>query len=160
VVFKPDIDGLEAALGHVPDDGSGAEDRRQRPVRAADGPAPTGVSDAQAFFEALNNAQEGDALVGFEVAVGAEAVADEVWRRLRDTDRVLLVPPRVVRCYLPGGGEVGIRSVLARVATVPTITEGCTVTSVVVRGGEHGADAFDRLKHEGEPRDLASPSVA
>jgi hypothetical protein len=81
-------------------------------------------------------------------------VADDVFRRLRDTDRVLLNLPRAVRCYLPDGGEEGIRSVLARVAGVSSLAEDCTATSVVVDDGEHGAEAFDRLKREGEARPL------
>ena len=116
---------------------------------------PTNVGDAQAFFEALNGAQAGDALVGFDVPVGAEAVAEDVWRTLRDTDRVLLVLPRAVRCFLPGGGEEGIRSVLARVAGIASIQDDCTASSVVVDDAEHGADAFDRLKREGEGRPIA-----
>lgn len=156
VVFKPDFGGLEAALrqaGEATPTGDD-HDRRHRPSRASEGPTPSGVTDAQAFFEAINGAQEGDALVGFDVPAGAEAVADEIWRRLRETDRVLLVLPRAVRCFLPGGGEEGIVSVLARVAGTPSITDDCSATSVVVRDGEHGADAFDRLKREGDPRPL------
>jgi CheY-like chemotaxis protein len=155
VVFKPDFGALERAfaqVAHATGDETTDHDRRQRPVRAAQGPVSTSVTDAQAFFEALNNAEGGDALVAFDVPAGAEGVALEVWRTLRDTDRVLFVPPRAVRCFLPGGGEDGIRSVLARVATVPSILEGCSATSVVVRDDELGADAFDRLKREGEPR--------
>ena len=155
VIFKPDFSRLEAALRQTGHGGSGDQERRQRPVRAAQGPAPASVTDAQAFFEALNNAQDGDALVAFDVPAGAETVAEDVWRTLRDTDRVLLILPRGVRCFLPGGGEEGIQSVLARVAGLPSITEGGNATSVVVGDGEHGADAFDRLKREGEPRPLS-----
>ena len=157
IVFKPDFRELEAALARVtetvPDD-PGQTDRRQRPARAAEGPVPTSVSDAQAFFEAVNHARAGDALVAFDVPEGAEAVADDVFHRLRDTDRVLLVLPRAVRCYLPDGGEEGIRSVLARVATVSSVGDDCTVTSVIVAEGEEGSDSFDRLKREAQPRPL------
>ena len=158
VVFKPDFRGLEGAFAQIAGASSSgdptAQDRRQRPARPAEGPVPTSVTDAQAFFEALNAAQPGDALVGFDVPAGAEALADEVWQKLRDTDRVLLVLPRAVRCFLPGGGEDGILSVLARVAGVPSVQDDCTATAVVVDDDEHGADAFDRLKREGEPRSL------
>ena len=153
VVIKPDLKALEQALVRLTRD-SGAHvverDRRVRPVRAADGPVPTGVSDAQAFFEAINGAQGGDALVGFDVPVGAEAVAEEVGHLLRDTDRVLLILPRAVRVLLPAGGEEGVASVLDRIREAPIATSECLVASVVVRPGEAGADAFDRLKSEGE----------
>ncbi len=81
---------------------------------------------------------------------GAEAVADEVGRRLRDTDRVLLMLPRAVRVFLPGGGDEGVASVLARIRSIHVVTSDCQVASVIVREGEHGADAFERLKNEGE----------
>jgi CheY-like chemotaxis protein len=154
VVVKPDLHALEQVLVRLAHDVDQDEvveqDRRQRPSRAADGPAPTGVSDAQAFFEAINGAREGDALVGLDVPVGAESVADEVGRRLRDTDRVLLSLPRAVRCFLPGGGQEGIDSVLARIRSIHAVTSECRVASVIVVDGEHGADAFDRLKSAGD----------
>jgi hypothetical protein len=159
IVFKPDLRELEALLGRIGDvqpSGPNQAERRRRPTRSAEGPKPTSVADAQAFFEALNNAEAGDALVGFDVPVGVEAVAEDARRRLRDTDRVLLVAPRGVRCYLPGGGEEGIRSLISRVADTPAGEEGGTVTSVIVREGEHGADAFDRLKRDGQPRPFPS----
>jgi hypothetical protein len=126
-----------------------AKDRRTRPVRAADGPVPTGVSDAQSFFEALNGAQEGDALVALEVPSGAESAAEEVAGRLRDTDRLLVVLPRAVRVFLPGGGEDGVASVMERIRAGKFTGGDCQVASVIVRPGELGADAFDRLKNEG-----------
>jgi hypothetical protein len=158
IVVKPDIGTLEKLLAHLdqaepsrPDDG---EDRRTRAARAADGPIPTGVADAQAFFEALNNARPGDALVALDVPVGAEAVAADVGQRLRDTDRVLLNLPRAVRCFLPGGGEDGVRSVLARMASVSSVTQECTARSVIVVDGEEGGAAFERVKTEGHPHDI------
>ena len=154
VVPKPDLVALEQVLLRLDHDDESDEvveqDRRKRPARAADGPTPTGLSDAQAFFEAINAADAGDALVGLDVPHGAESVADEVGRRLRDTDRVLLNLPRAVRCFLPGGGEEGIASVLARIRGIPVVTSECQVASIIVRDGEHGADAFERLKHEGD----------
>ena len=131
----------------MPWSGTGAPGR---PARTVEGPAPTGVSDAQAFFVAVNGAIEGDALVSLDVPMGAEAAADEVGRRLRDNDRVLVMPPRAVRVFLPGGGDEGLQSVLARIRSIPAITSDCQVASVMVRDGEHGADAFERLKNEGE----------
>ncbi len=67
-----------------------------------------------------------------------------------DNDRVLVMPPRAVRVFLPGGGDEGLQSVLARIRSIPAITSDCQVASVMVRDGEHGADAFERLKTEGE----------
>jgi CheY-like chemotaxis protein len=154
VVAKPDFEALEQVLLRLGRDDAGGQvaeqDRRHRPTRVPDGPRPTGPSDAQAFFEAINGAEAGDALVGLDVPAGAESVADEVGRRLRDTDRLLLMLPRAVRVFLPGGGEEGVKSVLARIREISTVTDECQVASVIVRDGEHGADAFDRLKNEGE----------
>ena len=78
-------------------------------------------------------------------------MAADVGMRLRDTDRVLLNLPRAVRCFLPGGGEDGVRSVLVRVAGVSSVTPECTARSVIVLDGEDGGEAFDRLKHDGQP---------
>lgn len=154
VVVKPDLVALEQVLLRLDHDDEHdvvlEQDRRKRPARPADGPRPTGVSDAQAFFEAINGAVAGDALVGLDVPAGAESVADEVGRRLRDTDRVLLMLPRAVRVFLPGGGEEGIASVLGRIRGIHVVTGECRVASVIVRDDEHGADAFDRLKSEGD----------
>jgi CheY-like chemotaxis protein len=154
VVAKPDLAALEQVLLRLGRDDTAEvvveQDRRRRPARAAEGPVPTGISDAQAFFEAINGAQAGDALVGLDVPAGAEDVADEVGRRLRDTDRVLLMLPRAVRVFLPGGGEEGVASVLARIRSIHVVTSDCQIASVVVCDGEHGAEAFDRLKSDGE----------
>jgi CheY-like chemotaxis protein len=158
IVLKPDIATLERLLANLGQDPTRPEEsaeRRQREARAAQGPVPTGMTDAQAFFEAVNNALPGDAIVAFDVPVGAEAVAADVGIRLRDTDRVLLNLPRAVRCFLPGGGEDGVRSVLARLASVSSITPACTAASVVVADGEEGGVAFERLKHDGEPHEIA-----
>jgi len=157
VIPKPDLVALEdllRRLGLDEQQHAVEQDRRARPARAAEGPAPTGVTDAQAFFEAVNGAQGGDALVSIEVPLGAEAVADEVGRRLRDGDRVLNMPPQAVRIFLPGGGDQGLASVLERIRGIHVVTSDCLVVSVIVRDGEHGADAFERLKNEGEPHPL------
>jgi CheY-like chemotaxis protein len=157
VVPKPDLVALEDLfhrLGVDEQDHAREQDRRARPARAAEGPAPTGVSDAQAFFEAVNGARAEDALVSIDVPLGAEAVADEVGRRLRDGDRVLIVPPRAVRVFLPAGGDEGLSSVLERIRGIHVVTSDCLVASVIVREGEHGADAFERLRTEGEPHPL------
>ena len=55
-----------------------------------------------------------------------------------------------MRVFLPGGGEEGVASVLARIRELHVVTSDCQVASVIVRDGEHGADAFDRLKNEGD----------
>lgn len=154
VVAKPDLEALEQVLVRLdrpePEAEVVEQDRRRRPVRAAEGSPPTGLSDAQAFFEAVNGAQPDDALVSLDVPAGAEAVADEIGRRLRDTDRVLLMLPRAVRVFLPAGGDEGIRSVLGRIREVPAVSGACRAASVIVGSDEHGADAFDRLKRTSE----------
>ena len=73
-VEKPDVLDLENVLRRF--EVVNAEDdkvvvdteRRQRPTRAPAGEPPTGVVDAQAFYAALNDAQEGDALVSHRAA--------------------------------------------------------------------------------------------
>jgi CheY-like chemotaxis protein len=157
VVPKPDLVALEELLLRLGRDQlhhAVEQDRRARPARPTEGPEPTGVSDAQAFFEAINGAREGDALVSLDVPVGADAVADEVGRRLREGDRVLMNPPRAVRVFLPGGGEEGIASVLERIRGISAVTSDCQVASIIVREGEYGVDAFERLRNEGDPHPL------
>jgi chemotaxis response regulator CheB len=154
IVPKPDLGALEQVLLRLDRDDTTEQvtdqDRRVRPSRAAQGPPPTGPSDAAAFFEAINAAEAGDALVSLDVPAGAEPVAAEVGHHLRATDRVLLMLPRAVRVFLPAGGDEGVASVLARIRELPVVTSDCQAASVVVRAGESGADAFDRLKREGE----------
>lgn len=151
-VAKPDLAALEQALVRLGRDAQGdtvvEQDRRQRPSRAAEGVTPTSVSDAQAFFEAVNAAQPGDAMVSIDVPGPPEAAAEDLARRLRTTDR-LLAFPHSVRFYLPAGGEEGIASLLERVEATGVLAPGDHATSVIVGDGEHGADAFDRLKHLG-----------
>jgi chemotaxis response regulator CheB len=153
VVPKPDLVALEQVLLRLGLDVQAKaveQDRRARPQRTPEGPVPTGISDAQAFFEAINGAQDGDALVALDVPTSAEEVAEEVGRLLRGTDRVLLILPRAVRVLLPAGGEAGVASVLDRIRRIPVVTDDCQVASVIVQAGEQGADAFDRLKHHGD----------
>ena len=54
---------------------------------------------------------------------------------LRDTDRVLLMLPRAVRLFLPGGGEDAVASVLARVRELRLDTSDWQVASVIVARG-------------------------
>ena len=68
-----------------------------------------------------------------------------VVQELRDGDRVLLLQSSV-RLYLPGGGEEGVRSVLERIADHSVATSEGAAAAVVVAPGEHGSDAFSRLK--------------
>jgi CheY-like chemotaxis protein len=156
VVAKPDLTALEQVLVRlVPDEGGGAAEveRRQSPTRAAAGPPPTGLGDNQAFFEAVNAAEPGDAMVSIDVPAGAEEVGKEVLGVMRKTDR-LLVFPTAVRIFLAGGGEIGVRSLLQRVSGAVALPSGCRARSVIVAEGEHGADAFDRVKHAGELHQL------
>ncbi|MGK2929529.1 MAG: hypothetical protein ACSLFO_08120 [Acidimicrobiales bacterium] len=157
VVAKPDLGALRDLLDRMGTDdargGVAEKDRRRRPTHTAVGPVPTGVIDAQAFFEAINGAQPGDGMLSLEVGAEAEAVASVATRLLRDTDR-LLAFPNAVRLHLPGSGEAGIRSLLSRIVAGGAVLPGCRVTSIVVRVGEGGAHAFDRLKREGDAQVL------
>jgi hypothetical protein len=157
VVAKPDLVTLEQVLLRLDrDEERGVvveHDRRHRPARAAAGHEPTGVGDAQAFFEAINAAEEGDAIVSIDLAEGAERAADDIAHALRATDR-LLVFPSAVRFYLPGGGDEGIASLLRRIADSGAVPHDAKASSVILREGEHGADAFDRLKQHGDERQL------
>jgi chemotaxis response regulator CheB len=154
-VTKPDIAALEQVLSrldvgdktrHVVD-----RERRGRPTRTAAGPPSSGIDDARAFFEAVNEAEDGDGLVSIHLWQGADAVAAEASHLLREGDRILALPT-AVRLYLPGGGEEGVESVVQRVADNCVATQERTVATVVVEAGERGADAFDRLKYHSEVR--------
>jgi chemotaxis response regulator CheB len=150
-VPKPDLSALEQVLSRLDVDEDDhrvvAHERRDRPARAASGPRSNGLEDAHAFFEAISEATAGDGLISIDLRDGADALAGHVAQRLRDGDRVLLLPTSV-RLYLPGGGDEGIRSVLDRVAAHPVATSAGTAAAVVVAPGEHGADAFGRLKNQ------------
>ncbi len=155
VVEKPDLVGLEDALKRfeiVQGEDEAmvvAKERRQRPTREASSEPSTGVVDAQAFYAALNAAQEGDALVSMETPIDGTRVGEDVIHVLRGTDR-LLASSSAVKVFLVGGGAEGIGSFLRRVSAAAVVPDGCRVTSIVVRAGEDPMDAFDRLKHEGD----------
>lgn len=157
VVAKPDLTALEHLLVRLEVDQQDhavvEHERRVRPARAASGPEPMGISDTQAFFEAVNGAQPGDTLASLD-GDGTGALADVVLGMLRATDRLLAVPDGV-RCYLPGGGEVAVPSLLDRIAAAAALPPGARATAVVVADGEDGATAFERLRHHGE--DLPLP---
>jgi CheY-like chemotaxis protein len=149
VVAKPEIGALEQVFRRLGRDAGGhvtEQDRRRRPVVVPEGPRSTGPDDAQAFFEAVNGARADDTLLTVEVPLGAESIAAEVGRQLRDTDRVLLMLPGAVRLFLPGGGEAAVASVLARIRNLRDDTSEWQAASVVVAEGEHGAAAFERMK--------------
>lgn len=153
VVHKPDLAALEHVLSRLDvDDATGAvvdEDRRRRPARAASGPPSTGVADAQAFYEALNDLATDDALVSLEVPGDPTDLAHDAVLLMRGTDR-LLASVGAVRVYLPGGGAEGIASFTERLRAAGVAPAGTRLRSVVASPGESGADAFDRLKHSDE----------
>ncbi len=127
-------------------------DRRQRPARAAAGPRPTGPSDAAAFYEALNEAVEGDAVVA--IARGASggdidptALAGLLNGGIRDTDRLLVGGSSVI-VLLPGGGRDAIESLFARFSSDTTLSTDVEFRSVILAAGESPTDAFDRLKRD------------
>jgi chemotaxis response regulator CheB len=151
-VPKPDLNLLESVLARLDDHDRSDQDervvereRRARPTRQAAGPIPTGVGDAQAFFEAVNEAEPGDALVSIEAGRAAPDLADGARPVLREGDRLLLFPT-AVRFYLPGGDVDGVGSLVQRITHTGAFTRDSAVSSVVVADGEPGADAFDRLK--------------
>lgn len=161
VVHKPDLTELEQSVRRLMADtalpsgaGRGA-DRRVRPARAAGGRVPTGVGDAQAFYEALNEATSGDALLSIEVPNTDESrrdtadLAAKVRQIMRDTDR-LLASPWAVRVFLPGGDEVGAASLGARLVEADALPEEAVVRSIVIGDGEEPAAAFDRLRSMGQ----------
>lgn len=172
VVFKPDLTELERVVERIGVDTEHhvvERDRRERPGRAASGPVPTNISDAQAFYEALNDATAGDSLVAIALpkdagaAEGVPETANRVREVLRQTDR-LLASSAAVRVFLPAGGDVGAASFRTRLGEVDALPAGATIRSVVVAPGESSADAFDRLKAvEPEPygpKIERSPAVA
>ncbi len=160
VVAKPHLTALEHVLIELGTDraseGPIEHDRRLRPVRDASGPLPTGIGDAQAFFEAVNGARPGDVIVSVDLSGDPTALATDVARLMRATDR-LLAFPHTVRFFLPGGGADSIRSLLVRASAAGAIPPGCRAESVVVGEGEHGGDAFERLKRGGDPQPLPAP---
>lgn len=157
VVHKPDLVLLEAALRRLDLEGERTveRERRRRAMRELPGAPPTGLADAAAFYEALNNAAAGDAMVSIETFDDASLVAERVSDVLRDADR-LLATAHTVRVFLVSAGETGRDSFLARLAAASIVPARSRVTSVVVAEGESPLDAFDRLKDRGEVHDLPS----
>lgn len=153
VVPKPDLIALEQVLSRLDVDQEQQQvvehDRRVRPVRPASGPPPTSVVDAQAFYEALADVADGDALLSIDVAVDGTSLAEDLLGLMRGTDR-LLASLSAVRFLLPGGGKEGIESFLGRLRAAGLAPVGTSVRSIVVTAAESGAEAFDRLKASAE----------
>lgn len=156
VVHKPDLVLLEASLRRLDVEGQRPveRERRQRPTRELPSPPATGLADAAAFYEAINQAVSGDAMVSIETPEDAPLVAERVADVLRAHDR-LLATAHTVRVFLVAGGEAGRESFLRRLAEAEIVPPGSTVTSVIVAEGESPLDAFDRLKAGGETHDLS-----
>lgn len=155
VVHKPDLPELEQVVRRLersPHRGVVEHDRRTRPTRVAGGSPPADIADARAFYEAVNGAMGGDALISVDMpeAAGASDKAREAATRIRDvlreTDR-LVASASSVRIFLPGGEQTGIQSFLARLDQVGGLPAGATVRSIVVAPEEPPSAAFDRLKH-------------
>jgi len=155
VVFKPDLPELEEVVRRLersPKRGVVEQDRRTRPRRVASGSRPADIADARAFYEAVNEALGGDALISVDLPDidGAVEKARDAATRIRDvlreTDR-LVASASSVRIFLPGGEQTGIQSFLARLDQVGGLPEGATVRSIVVAPEEPPSAAFDRLKH-------------
>ena len=158
-VPKPDFVELEEVLGRVrpnegPTGGAQVQERRRHPERVSIGPVPTGLADAQAFYEALSNAVADDVLLSVEPAApGAlvvEADAAVVSRLVRATDRVLFAGTSI-KLYLADGGTDGTTAFLTRLREVaPILADQVRVRSVRIGDGELSSDAFDRLKGSAE----------
>lgn len=152
IVFKPDLPELEQVVRRLersPQRGVVEHERRTRPTRVAAGSPPTDIADARAFYEAMNEAVGGDALISIdlpeEFGDSARDAATRVRDVLRDTDR-LVASASSVRIFLPGADQTGIQSFLARLDDVGGLPEGATVRSIVVHPEELPSAAFDRLK--------------
>lgn len=158
VVAKPDLTTLEHTIQRIvaarDATSTGAGDRRSRPSRSAVGPTPSGLGDAHAFYEAVNNAVEGDALLSVELEADGVPIADgdvvgtQTAAVVRETDRVLAISSSV-KVFLAGAGDVGLTSFLTRLRVAVPLSHDVRIRSVVLRAGETGTDAFDRLKHGG-----------
>lgn len=151
VVHKPDLVALEVVLRRL---GVDAEhrvvehERRARPPRELSVPVPTGVVDAAAFYEALNEARPGDGLVSIDIPVEAAPVAERMLDVLRHTDRVLATS-HTLRVFLVGGGAIGVASFVSRLGDAGVLPQGVTIRSVIVAEDESPLDAFERLKSHG-----------
>lgn len=151
-VAKPDLPALEQIVDRLQvGDGQAIEtDRRHRPVRAASGPPPTGLTDAAAFYSALNDSTTGDALVAISAGGGGPRIdpaslAEIVSETIRTTDRVLVATASVL-VLMPGGGHEAIDSLFARTHADESPVAHLEFRSLVMHDGESPADAFDRLK--------------
>jgi chemotaxis response regulator CheB len=153
VVPKPDFVELEEVIAKAAtaDFGLAHVERRLRPERVAIGPTPTGIGDAQAFYDALANAAEEDVLLSVEPASDAapylaESDATRLLGLVRATDRVLAAGSSV-KVFLAGGADVGLDAFLRRLRDeAPALADVVVVRSIIIRDGEGSADAFDRLK--------------
>lgn len=150
VVHKPDLIELERVIDSPADLPPAAPldgvERRQRPTRAASGPPPTSVADAQAFYEALLDSRPGDALLTIDLRTDGIHAAETVLGLLRSTDR-LVASPSSVRVLLPGGAEPAIESFLGRLERAAVVPAGAQVRHVVVAADESASEAFERLTH-------------
>jgi hypothetical protein len=156
VVHKPDLVALEVVLRRLEvdaDHGVVEHERRARPSRDLSVPAPTGVVDAAAFYEAINEAQPGDALVSIDVPADAAPVAERMLDVMRRTDR-LLATSHTLRVFLVAGGEIGVTSFLVRLGSAGVLPSDVTIHSVIVGEGESPLEAFDRLKSQGTRHSL------
>lgn len=150
VVHKPDLIELERVIISPVDSPPAAPldrvERRRRPSRAASGPPPTNVADAQAFYEALLDSRPGDVLLTIDLRADGTDAAEAVLGFLRSTDR-LVASPSSVRVLLPGGAEPAIESFLGRLGRAAVLPADAQVRHVVVAADETASQAFERLKH-------------
>ena len=152
VVYKPDLTELGEVIDRLdgtPPGAAAPTDRRRRSTRSL-GPEPTSLSDAHAFYVALDEATDDDALITIELGPSlpdeqALSRSEHVREQLRDTDR-LLVTRTLLRIFVPAAGEDGVPVLLARLREADAIPSGASGKWVVLAKGETGTDAFERLK--------------
>lgn len=159
VVFKPDLTELERVVRDLGIERgealSIASERRQRPVHEAHGRVPTSVSDAQAFYEALNEAAAGDVLMSVELSAedpnlrDTSAIATRVRQIIRSADR-LLASPWSVRIFLPGADDIGVTSLARRLQEGRAVPDDAILRSITLAPDETPTEAFDRLKAMGQ----------
>jgi hypothetical protein len=156
-VVKPYLSDLEEVIERLRFDPSNTvseADRRQRPARVPNAPVPTGPNDAAAFYAALNEAVEGDALVAIAAGpsrapIDPSTLAAIVSETIRGSDRLLIATSSLL-VLLPGGGEQAIDALHRRTHDDSTLSAGIEFRSIVVAAGESPTAAFDRLKQSGE----------
>jgi len=157
-VPKPDFVALEHALRAVSRPVDFVE-RRRRPAATGIAPANADPTDAAAFYQALNDAAPGDALMSVDLPADTDIdgrfLATHAAWQIRQSDR-LLGTEGSVRIFLAGAGADGVDVVLRRVQEGVELPPGTELRAVVIAAEESPADAFDRLRHSTDTARLST----